>query len=208
MRRSIATVRSASGAISVFAASSMPASNGDATADLVAAVAAVATAVVTVGAVLYARGAIESGRTIHRRQIGEDLGRECRLRVEQYLARLNHPDFLPIVAVAQDFLIGTPATERRRPMRELLPDGTLARLQILAFMNFFEEVSDQYLAGMLDEQAAERMLASSLETWWEHAQWFVVRVRDGGSEPFGRWEECVREILMKRMLAAGDGARG
>ena len=204
MSRSIATVRSASGAISGLAATSMPGSNGDATADLVAAVAAVGTVVVTIGAVLYARGAIESGRDIHVRQTNVDLQRERRLRVDQYLARLNHPDFLPIVVIAQDFLVGTPVTERHKPLRDLLPDGTLAKLQIFAFLNFFEEVADQYLAGMLDDKAAECILASSLETWWEHAQWFITRVRDGGSEPFGRWERCVREITLARMLRS-DG---
>ncbi|HET8862388.1 MAG TPA: collagen-like protein [Solirubrobacterales bacterium] len=82
-----------------------------------------------------------------------------------------------------------------------------SQARIVLVLNFYEELSGSYRAGLLDDEIAENMLAPVLQHGWMAATWFVGSAREQielehgselAGETAGEWEKLVRE------LEAGD----
>ena len=124
--------------------------------------------------------------------------RERRQRVDQYLARLNHIEFLPLVAAASD-LLNTGPLGQAEALRAWLAGRSVDRLRTLAFLNFFEEVAGQYNAGMLDAGAANRELVPTAVHYWEVGGWFIGRLKAEQPRAFDEWEAMVNALRLAEL---------
>lgn len=133
-------------------------------------------------------------------QIRDTQARETRQRVDQYLARLNHVEFLPLVAAASD-LLNTEPINQAEALRAWLDGESVDRLRTLAFLNFFEEVAGQYNAGTLDEEAANRELVPTAVHYWEIGGWFIGRLQKNQPTAFNQWREMVSGLRLADLIA-------
>jgi hypothetical protein len=168
------------------------------TAEWLSAGAAAGSFVVTFGALLFARQQIVAARENAAAQIADTDARERRQRVDRYLARLNHIEFLPLVAAASD-LLNTEPLERSDALRAWLAGESVDRLRTLAFLNFFEEVAGQYNAGMLDAGAANRELVPTAVHYWEVGGWFIGRLKAEQPRAFDDWETMVNALRLAEL---------
>jgi hypothetical protein len=158
------------------------------------------TAAAAIGALLFAAKQVRAGRENTVSQIKDTQERECRQRVDQYLARLNHVEFLPLVAEAID-LLRTPLAGRDAAVRHLVSGETVKSLRTGAFLNFFEEVAGQYNAGMLDKQAARRELVPMAVHYWTLGEWFIHNAQARQPTAFNQWQKMVNEVALEDFMA-------
>jgi hypothetical protein len=168
------------------------------TAEWLSAAAASGSFVVTFGALLFARQQIIAARETSAAQIADTDARERRQRVDQYLARLNHIEFLPLVAAASD-LLNTDPLGQGEALRGWLAGESVDRLRTLAFLNFFEEVAGQYNAGMLDAGAANRELVPTAVHYWDVGGWFIGRLKAEQPSAFDEWEAMVNALRLAEL---------
>lgn len=77
------------------------------------------------------------------------------------------------------------------------------KAKIVLVLNFYEELSGSYRAGLLDEKIAQNMLVPVLVHAWDAASWFIQYKRDSLEERENKeaaddamceWECLVRDL--------------
>jgi hypothetical protein len=137
-----------------------------------------------------------------------------RARTYEYMRRLFATDFMPLVTRTRVFL-QSGAEDRSKPTRDGKKgavDRARARFEkmkpseraeIILVLNFFEEMSGTYQAGLLDREIAANMLAPFAIQLWREAEWFIQDRRRETRQLVGsrtamrtldRWEALVNEL--------------
>lgn len=99
-------------------------------------------------------------------------------RVMTFLKSGESRAFLPGAVFAVPLPKHPPSIPAAKRAYEELDLDQQANLTLV--LNFYEELSGSYRAGLLDEEVAENMLAPVLISGWEAAQWFIaLRQRAG-----------------------------
>lgn len=114
-----------------------------------------------------------------------------------YSARWDHPDLLEARVVASNFLRldGTDEDARWGEWnKELL--GAAKSIQVMAILNFWEEVASAYNEGLLDDVWFRSNLAWTLEDNWDRAAWFIRRYRceDKNASFYSEWQLAVEAV--------------
>jgi len=68
------------------------------------------------------------------------------------------------------------------------PDSPNLQSNVLAVLNFLEEMASEYRHDLLDQAVADRSVAALAAASWKEAKWFVLWIRDIADEPDG-WAE-------------------
>jgi hypothetical protein len=168
----------------------------------VSAGAAVASVLVTLGALEFARRQLGEGRRNTQRQIDDAQARERRTRVDQYLARLTDVDFRPLVADAVE-LFDTPPAERDAAWATWSTSDPKKRLETLAFLNFFEE-----LAASTAPTCSTRRPPSASSSRRRCAVGTAAGGSSGACRPcsaFSEWQAMVDEARVAELIGGGGG---
>jgi hypothetical protein len=140
-----------------------------------------------------------------------------------YRARWDHPDLLEARVVTSEFLNlkASDADKRWKEWRGWIRRNTETkkRLQIMAILNYWEEVASAYNQGLLDAAWFRADLAWQLRHNWDRAGWFILKFRaeDCNAAYYSEWQlavEAVKDDLgmqylegqrrAKEALARGD----
>jgi len=114
-----------------------------------------------------------------------------------YSARWDHPELLEARVVTSDFLRldGTEEDARWEEWnKELL--GAAKSIQVMAILNFWEEVASAFNEGLLDDAWFRSNLAWTLEDNWARAAWFIRRYRreDKNASFYSEWQIAVEAV--------------
>jgi hypothetical protein len=126
-----------------------------------------------------------------------------------YSARWDHPELLEARVITSDFLRldGTEEDARWEEWnKELL--GAAKSIQILAILNFWEEVASAFNEGLLDDVWFRSNLAWTLEDNWDRAAWFIRRYRheDKNACFYSEWQLAV-EAVQDDLAEQGEQGR-
>ena len=84
---------------------------------------------------------------------------------------------------------------------------TEKRLQLMAILNFWEEVSSAYNQDLLDKDWFCTDLAWELQYAWERAEWFIrkYRVEDQNASGYCEWQLALEDVRkdVKRQQEVG-----
>lgn len=132
-----------------------------------------------------------------------------RARTAEYRARWDHPDLLEARIAAAEVL-DTPESEQDARWEEWSSNmDTKKRLQLIAILNFWEEVSSAFNQDFLDNDWFRSDFAWELQYTWERAEWFIRKYRGEDQNALGycEWQlalEAVRDDLDRQ---SGVGRR-
>jgi hypothetical protein len=137
----------------------------------------------------------------------------------EYRARWDHPDLLEARVVAAEFL-DLENTDEDKRWRERMTAMTMEkRVQLMAILNYWEEVASAYNQGLLDNEWFRTDLAWQLEHNWNRAKWFIrkYRIEEVNAAFYSEWQiafEAVKadlerqfdqgQCLAEEALASGE----
>lgn len=119
-----------------------------------------------------------------------------RNRTAEYQARWDHPDLLDTRIAAGDFLEDADREEDERWEEWSIDMETKLRLQLMAVLNFWEEVSGAYNQGLLDNEWFGKDFAWELMYNWERAEWFIrkYRTEDRNALGYSEWQRALEAV--------------
>lgn len=131
-----------------------------------------------------------------------------RARTAEYRARWDHPEFLPARIAAADFL-DADDSEQDALWDEWNTDmESKTRLQLMAVLNFWEQVSSAYNQDFLDNDWFRTDLAWELQYAWERAEWFIRKYRTEDKNALGycEWQVALESVQgdLNRQSAVGQ----
>jgi hypothetical protein len=129
-----------------------------------------------------------------------------RARTAEYRARWDHPEFLDTRVAAAEFLSSSEKSGDERWDEWLSTMDAKHRLQVMAVLNYWEEVASAYNQDLLDGAWFRTDLAWQLEHNWGRAGWFIrkFRVEQTNAAFFSEWqiaEAAVRADLEQQQQA-------
>lgn len=139
-------------------------------------------------------------------------------RTAEYRARWDKPDlFATRVAAAAFLTLGADEGQARREEEARWEewcswaqdrDGTRRRLEVMAVLNFWEEVASAYNRDFLDEPWFRTDLAWQLLHNWERAEWFIRRYRTEAQDAdfFCEWQIAIQSLCFD-LKRQSDAAR-
>jgi hypothetical protein len=86
---------------------------------------------------------------------------------------------------------------------------TKRRLQLMAVLNFWEQVSSAYNQDLLDKEWFHTDLAWELQYAWERAEWFIRKYReeDCNASGYCEWQVALETIKASVERQKEDGRR-
>ncbi len=136
----------------------------------------------------------------------------------EYRARWDHPDLLEARVVAAEFLDLTNTDEDTRWQERTTTMTMEKRVQLMAILNYWEEVASAYNQDFLDSEWFRTDLAWQLEHNWNRAKWFIrkYRVEEVNAAFYSEWQialesikaDVERQLDQGRRLAEEALARG
>ena len=163
---------------------------GPNSAEIVTAVAAVATALAAILATGYASKQIATARKIAR----------VELTFRLYEHQLD-PEFANRIALTSDFvtidgaLFSKELVAKQRWWRwnRMRRDK---KMQILLYLNHLEAVGGLYEAKRLDRKSAMELFGATATAYWGRADWFVQRLQAEKPAAFEKWGKLVEEYRL------------
>lgn len=130
-----------------------------------------------------------------------------RNRTAEYQARWQHPELLDARIAAADFLEDASRGEDERWEEWSVDMKAKTRLQLMAVLNFWEEVSVAYNQGLLDNDWFGRGFAWDLLYNWERAEWFVrkYRTEDKNALGYREWQLALEAVKPELELQSKVG---
>lgn len=162
----------------------------------------IATAVAAATTVLLLFAAIWAG-FLARAQIAEQRQIERRRRAYDHLGVFNSRDFTD--AASETAHILHLFKEEKAPHKVIwakLSDSEKTSVQ--TFLNFYEEIANEYNAGFLDRQAAEPLVFLAV-VMWQRAKELVEWLRRGERRYLEQWEKLYREQAPAVLTKADPG---
>lgn len=98
-------------------------------------------------------------------------------RVYALSDRCSDPEFMALMASAQAFFSLGPTAGKKRWRAMANARDKHPRTNILAVLNFLEEIAGEYRDGLLDKTVADRNVALVAVEAWGQAKWFAVWIR-------------------------------